>query len=404
MQTPITVIGGGLAGLTAAIACAEHGAAVHLIEAHDSLGGRARSTSGRYVANEGPHAFYCDGPPYEWLAERDLVQPVARPTPEIWAGTRFLHGGQLTVTTPRSLRRMLADRNAVAPVDVDFTSWAGQRYGRGATRAAIGLLGVVTYTADVGDLSAAFVWERLLRTVPQGEPVLRYPIGGWSSVIARMAERARCLGVRISTGTRLHLLPDGPVMVATGLDAARALLGEADLRWRSGHAVLLDLGLRGDHPGVFLVVDLDSGGFFEHLSLVDPSTAPAGHSLIQALMPVRDGEPRSAAVARLEGVLDLGLPNWRGEVEWRREAVARGRTGALDLPGQDWTARPAVERGNNVWLVGDSVAAPGQLSEVAVNSALHAALSAVRTVTPKTPSPSPSPVSRSFLRPHKTTT
>jgi len=45
MQTPITVIGGGLAGLTAAIACAEHGAdEVHLVEAHDSLGGRARAT------------------------------------------------------------------------------------------------------------------------------------------------------------------------------------------------------------------------------------------------------------------------------------------------------------------------------------------------------------------------
>ena len=82
MQTPITVVDGGLAGLTAAIACAEQGAnEVHLVEAHDSLGGRARSTTGRYVANEGPHAFYSDGAAYEWLAERELVQPVARPTP-----------------------------------------------------------------------------------------------------------------------------------------------------------------------------------------------------------------------------------------------------------------------------------------------------------------------------------
>jgi phytoene dehydrogenase-like protein len=380
MQTPITVIGGGLAGLTAAIACAEQDATVHLFEAHDSLGGRARSTTGPYVANEGPHAFYCDGAPYEWLAERELVQPVAHPTPEIRAGTRFLHGSRRTATPPPALLRMLTDRGAVAPVHVDFGSWAGQRYGEEAVRAAAGLLGVVTYTADVAGLSAAFVWERLLRTTPPAEPVLRYPIGGWSSVVARMADRARSLGVRVTTGTRVHVLPDRPVIVATGLDAARVLLGAATLRSHGGHALLLDLGLRAEYPGVFLVIDLDSGGFVEHLSLVDPSSAPAGHSLIQALMPVRAGESRKAALERLYGVLDRGLPAWREQVDWRREAIARGRTGALDLPGQHWRDRPAVSQGDGVWLVGDAVAAPGLLSEVAVNSALHAARSAAVSV------------------------
>ena len=381
MRTPITVIGGGLAGLTAAISCAELGAAVRLFEAHDSLGGRARSTTGRYLANEGPHAFYCDGEPYAWLAERGLVQPVAVPTPENWAGTRFLHDGRLTATPPRALREMLADRGAVAPVEADFGSWAGGRYGEEAVRMAAGLLGVATYTADVAGLSAAFVWERLLRTVSPGEPALRYPIGGWSSVVTRMADRARSLGVHITTGTRINVLPDRPVILATGLDAARALLGGATLRWHSGHALLLDLGLRAGHPDVFLVIDLDFGGFVEHLSLVDPSTAPAGHSLVQALMPLRDGESRDTARARLEAVLDRGLPGWRGQVDWRREAIARGRTGALDLPGQHWSDRPAVEQGEGVWLVGDSVAAPGLLSEVAVNSALQAAQSAVRAAT-----------------------
>ena len=51
----ITVIGGGLAGLTAAIAAAEGGARVRLLEAHGALGGRARSTEGAYKANLGPH-------------------------------------------------------------------------------------------------------------------------------------------------------------------------------------------------------------------------------------------------------------------------------------------------------------------------------------------------------------
>ena len=40
----ITIVGGGLAGLTAAISCAERGAAVRLLEAHELLGGRGPGT------------------------------------------------------------------------------------------------------------------------------------------------------------------------------------------------------------------------------------------------------------------------------------------------------------------------------------------------------------------------
>ncbi|WP_346265609.1 FAD-dependent oxidoreductase, partial [Streptomyces hirsutus] len=42
----ITVIGGGFAGLTAAVTAAEAGAEVTLHEAHHTLGGRARTAEG----------------------------------------------------------------------------------------------------------------------------------------------------------------------------------------------------------------------------------------------------------------------------------------------------------------------------------------------------------------------
>jgi len=54
----IEIVGGGLAGMVAAIECAEQGADVRLYEARDSLGGRARSTDGPFRANFGPHALY----------------------------------------------------------------------------------------------------------------------------------------------------------------------------------------------------------------------------------------------------------------------------------------------------------------------------------------------------------
>ena len=48
------------------------------------------------------------------------------------------------------------------------------------------------------------------------------------------------------------------------------------------------------------------------------------------------------------------------------------RSGALDMPGTTWRDRPAVDRGDGVFLAGDMVAAPGLLAEVSWASAVEA--------------------------------
>jgi phytoene dehydrogenase-like protein len=327
------------------------------------------------VANDGTHVFYRDGEPFRWLAQRGLVQPFTGPTMREFTRLRLRHRDRLRILPPGPLLRMMAARRLVAPVDEDFATWSGRHFGEVATRMAAGVMGVVTYTADPGRLSASFVWERFLRATAPKYPPVRYVTGGWGAVVERMAELARSLGVHIETSTHIGALPNPPVIVATTLDAARTLLRDDSLHWESGNAVLLDLGLRAARRDVFLISDLDEGGFLGRYSLPDPSLAPAGHSLIQIEMPVRAGERRADALSRAERLADLGLPGWRDRVTWRREGVAQHRTGALDLPGQTWRDRPGIERGDGVWLVGDSVAAPGLLSEVSITSALTAARS-----------------------------
>ncbi len=54
------------------------------------------------------------------------------------------------------------------------------------------------------------------------------------------------------------------------------------------------------------------------------------------------------------------------------------RSGALDMPGTSWRDRPAVDRGDGVFLAGDMVAAPGLLAEVAWASAIEAGRLALR--------------------------
>ena len=65
---------------------------------------------------------------------------------------------------------------------------------------------------------------------------------------------------------------------------------------------------------------------------------------------------------------------------WQRTSTLEGGTGAVDAPGFSWRDRPAISRGNDRWLAGDKVAAPGLLSEVGFESGRQAAIAAAAAV------------------------
>ncbi|MEJ8669931.1 NAD(P)-binding protein [Streptomyces sp. MS1.AVA.1] len=371
----ITVVGGGFAGLTAAITAAEAGAKVTVHEAHHTLGGRARTAEGPYRTNEGPHALYSGGPHWAWLKQRDLIGPLAPIPPLEAARLRLRHRGVLRRTPPFAMLKLLRRGLPQAPVDVDFMTWATGIAGEEGARAAAHYSAVALFHHDPGALSAAFVQERLRRAAKL-PPEAHYPRGGWATMIDRMAARAWNLGVRMETLSRIDslddLTTDAPVVVATSLDAARRLFGDDSLTWTSGRTALIDLAVRTRRGDAFAVSDLDGTGWLERFTAQDRSLAPAGEQLIQGQIPIAPHENRAAGIARAEQLLDLGFPGWRERVTWRRESVASGRTGAVDLPGTSWRDRPAVDRGDGLYLAGDQVAAPGVLSEVSFNSALTA--------------------------------
>ncbi|MGW7357685.1 NAD(P)-binding protein [Streptomyces sp. NPDC054802] len=375
----ITVIGGGFAGLTAAVTAAESGARVFLYEAHHTLGGRGRTGEGPYKTNDGPHALYHRGPHWTWLGQRGLLGPLA-PLPLLEATRlRFRRDGALRRTPPLAMLRLARRPAEAAPVDTDFLSWATSVAGETAARAAAHYMGVALFHHDPGALSAAFVQQRLRRATAL-PPEAHYPRGGWGQVLERMAARAWDLGVRIETTSRVDALPEGhgPVVVATTLDAARRLLGDDTLRWPSGRTTLIDLALRTRRGDPFAISDLDAPGWLERFTAQDPTLAPAGEQLVQGQLPIGPDRSKADGVAHAEALLDLGFPGWRDRTVWRREAVASGRTGAVDMPGTTWRDRPAIDRGDGVYLAGDQVAAPGLLSEVSFNSALEATSLALR--------------------------
>jgi phytoene dehydrogenase-like protein len=378
-MSEITVVGGGLAGLTAAIACAEEGAKVRLLEAHDAVGGRARSDCAPYKTNFGPHALYSDGGLWQWCSERGLLPACARPT---LSGVRLRWQGELRRTPPLAvIPHVLRLRGREAPIELDFRSWAAKHTDARTAALLSSAIGVVTFHHDPGELSAAFVWERTRRILLSPLPVARFPIGGWSALVDNLEARARELGVAIETSSRVQELPAPPVIVATELAQARALLDDASLDWPSGRTLCLDLALRHRRGDPYVVSDLDEAGWVERFTALDSSLAPAGEELFQGQMPLRPGETPEQAQARLERLLDLALVDRRERETWRRRQVMDARTGALDPPGSTWRERPAVDRGDGVYLAGDMVAAPGLLAEVSCASAVEAARLAVAAST-----------------------
>jgi phytoene dehydrogenase-like protein len=383
-KSKITIVGAGIAGLVAAIACAEEGASVCLIEAHESLGGRGRSSDGPYKANLGPHAMYKDGAFWKWMRERDVLpaHTSARLT-----GVRLRLGGTLRRTPPLgALPAILRLRGREAPVGCDFREWMTSHVDDQTAAMLSSAAGVFTFHHDPGELSAAFVWPRMVRLLLTAPSIVRYPVDGWSTLVASLERRVRELDVMVETGTRVDALPAPPVIVATELDQARELLGDDSLRWESGRTVCLDLGLRYRRGDPTIVSDMDEAGWIGRYSGANPSIAPDGEELIQAQMPIRPRESADQAALRLERLLDVSIEEWRARETWRRRQVMEGRSGALDMPGASWRERPAVDRGDGVFLAGDMVAAEGMLAEVSWASAVEAsrlALEAIRTNRPR---------------------
>jgi hypothetical protein len=276
MSVPaITVVGGGLGGLVAAITAAERGASVQLHEAHHSLGGRWRATEPPYVLHEGPHVIYADGPILPWLAERSLLREKVKVPYGALTRFYFRSGGRLRHVPPLTLARVLARRIRSAPADQSYRAWATSRFGEAGAEVSARASGVGVFHPDPGELSAEFVWERLRRVfgVP---PAASYRPGAWGHMFEALGTYARTLGVQIELGSRVTEMPGGLTIVASELESARVLLGDDSLRWPSGRTSLLDLGLVHDRRDAFVVSDLDAAGWLETFSVPDPSLAPPG--------------------------------------------------------------------------------------------------------------------------------
>lgn len=360
-----------MAGLISAIEAAERGAKVDLFEARESLGGRARSTDAPYIADWGPHALYPPNLLWSWLEARQLLPPTVKPQRR---GYRVVDDGKLKVFSLRYARAFLTIRGQ-APVDVDFRTWAAAKAGQSVARAAASLLIAFTYDHDPGRLSAHFGLQRYRRVVAPNLKV-RYVVGGWRRLVESLERKASSLGVTLHTGAHLRDLPDPPTIVATDPRNACLLVGEIS-HTTTGRIAVLDVAIRTKRMLPTVVFGLDEPMVAVRHSSVDRSLVPQGEELVEVATGFPPSETIEDAIRRMEAFLDASFKGWRERTTWRRALSSDAAAGAVDLPGHTWQDRPSIDFGGGIFLAGDWVGAPGNLSDVACASATEAARQAV---------------------------
>lgn len=279
---PAVVIGGGLAGITAALRLAEAGLETTLIESRPRLGGLAFSfRRGELTVDNGQHVYLRCCTAYQWFLDRvggaalaplqarlDVpVLDVGRAKPRLGRLRRnalpvplHLAAGLATYPHLSLVERASVGRAALAlkrldPEDpaldgVDFGSWLADHGQSPRTIEALwDLVGVATLnaTADRSSLGlAAKVFKTGLLTEPGAADIgwARVPLGELHDTLARKAldsagvrtlVRTRVTGVTGAPGGGWHVqtegerLDAGTVVLATAQREAHALLPEGAL-------------------------------------------------------------------------------------------------------------------------------------------------------------------------------
>lgn len=388
------VVGGGPAGLVAAGRLAEGGVATTLLEAGGGLGGRAASERrDGFDLNQGPHALYVGGPAMRELRAMDIDPPRWNPASHrsvVLRGgrPRRLPGGTLPlvrwlVGVARSQPESLAELSVAEWLQRTLRS-------EGARASAAALVRVTTFVADHDALSADVAATQLKIGL---NPGVRYLKGGWQWLVDALAAHAEHGGVALRTRAAVRALdrsPDGwmvtldeetlqadiLVVAAGGPDAVAKLLGDRSPSAPGPPAELsvLDLGLRRlPKRGRRFALGIDEPTYLSRHS-------PPDH---------RDGVLLSLASytrqprAELEAVADAVQPGWREQATLQRFLPRMVPVSAIpSAAGGGLAGRPAVDRGEGLYLAGDWLGPEGWLVDAAISSGAAAAAAALRSRVP----------------------
>jgi len=385
------VVGGGPAGLVAACKLAAGGVATTLLEASAGLGGRAASERREgFDLNQGPHALYVGGPAMRELRAMGIDPPRWNPTSHRSVLLRDGRPVRLPAG-PLALAIWLAGALRSRPeglAELSVAEWLRRTLRSERARASAGaLVRVLTFVADHDALSADVAATQLKIGLFPG---VRYLRGGWQSLVDALAASTERNGATIRTRAAARALRRGPdgwtvtldeetlhadvlVVAAGGPDAFARLLGEGSPTppGPAAEVSVLDLGLSSlPREGRRFALGVDAPTYLSRHSPPDHR----GGSLLSLAGYAR--QPRE----ELEAVADAVQPGWRERSTLQRFLPRMVPVSAIASPASGGLAgRPAVDRGEGLYLAGDWLGPEGWLVDAAISSGAAAAAAALRS-------------------------
>ncbi len=337
----VAVVGGGLAGLTAAAIAARSGASVALLDSR-AIGGRARSaTRDGFTLNEGGHALYRAGGGWDVLTGLG-VHPRGSTPPNgafraVWNGavvplptdTRStLTSRLLSLRSKRRLGAWFSDLPGLAAgaPDIEFGDWLdGNRARADLQKYLLALTRLATYSAEPEHLPARAALHQLVA----GANGVAYLDGGWQRLVDQLADVAVAAGASIHDHTTATAVTGGPeewavetargplvaasIVLAVPPAVAAGLLGDDPACWceRAGplnRAAVLDIG-GADGPHQLLLSTDEPLYVARHAPVAE--LAPEGQALHTAMRYLAPDDTGTASEHRAElerHVATAGLP------------------------------------------------------------------------------------------------
>jgi len=382
MNQDYIVVGGGLAGLSAAIALAEKKRRVCIYERSSMLGGRAiKQLKEGFAMNFGPHALYIDG-----TADRTFRRWGIR-----FSGNRpnfsnlayFVQNGQrlpfLQTLATEGIPKLIMS-TGVDRTRGNFEDWLLENcLSEHAAQLMRSMVRLTTYCAEPKVIAADAAIRQM--RLAFSKPVL-YLNGGWGTLVSGLMEKAVSLGIQLETNAPVKqiegctvTLADGRcvsgagIIIAVSRDAIDQLTTSKLPASMSARLAVLDLGLRRiPDTSVGWALGADSPFYFSVHSIW-ASLAPPGAALVHVAKYLHSQD--SATRDELEQFADNVIPGWRAESQIARflpNMVANG--GIPTLAGRPDVDALKMER---VAICGDWVGPEAMLADASVESALRAA-------------------------------
>jgi phytoene dehydrogenase-like protein len=404
----IIIVGGGLAGLTAAAILARAGRKVVLLEKASAVGGRARTQNQQgFLFNLGPHALYKRGIAASIYQKLNLSFSGSEPKLDggfIYSDDRLqamplsplslLRSQVFTWAEKWEMIRMLLRMSKLKPQDLagqTLARWLAENVRHLKVEQFLqAVMRLTSYCADIDLLDAGLALAQFQLSLGG----VYYLDGGWQTLVDELVRVAQESGAEILTDQTVKQVNYGETFHSIELEGGCQISGDRlilaiapetvnrllglDLQTVPIRLACLDVALRhSPTPQRRFVLGLEQPLYYSvHSAYCD--LAPPSGSLVHVARYLRNDEDIKSDQIRheLEAFLDFLQPGWQREtvhVRFMPQLVV-----VHDLP-----SRKTITSGiPNIYLAGDWVGTTGMLSDRAVASAAEVAQSILNANRP----------------------